>query len=62
MPAPLSNANFARYGASSTPTLVLVDRKGIVSWYHPGAATEQELSSQIEKALAMTRAERRSVF
>lgn len=51
MPAPLSNANFARYGASSTPTLVLVDRKGIVSWYHPGAATERELSVQIERAL-----------
>jgi len=51
MPAPLSNANFARYGASSTPTLVMVDRKGIVSWYHPGAATEPELSAQIEKAL-----------
>ncbi len=51
MPAPLSNANFARYGASSTPTLVLVDRRGIVRWYHPGAATEQELSVQIERAL-----------
>jgi thiol-disulfide isomerase/thioredoxin len=51
MPAPLSNANFARYGASSTPTLVMVNRKGIVSWYHPGAATEQELTSQIERAL-----------
>ena len=51
MPAPLSNANFARYGASSTPTLVLVNRRGIVSWYHPGAATERELAVQIEKAL-----------
>jgi thiol-disulfide isomerase/thioredoxin len=51
MPAPLSNANFARYGASSTPTLVLVDRRGIVRWYHPGAATERELSVQIERAL-----------
>lgn len=51
MPAPLSNANFARYGASSTPTLVLVDRRGIVSWYHPGAATEKELAVQIERAL-----------
>jgi thiol-disulfide isomerase/thioredoxin len=49
--APLSNANFARYGASSTPTLVMVNRKGIVSWFHPGAATELELSAQIEKAL-----------
>jgi len=51
MPAPLSNANFLRYGASSTPTLVMLNRKGIVSWYHPGAATEQELTAQIEKAL-----------
>jgi thiol-disulfide isomerase/thioredoxin len=51
MPAPLSNANFARYGASTTPTLVLVDRRGIVRWYHPGAATERELTSQIEKVL-----------
>lgn len=51
MPAPLSNANFARYGASSTPTLVMVDRRGIVSWYHPGAATRQELALQIERAL-----------
>jgi thiol-disulfide isomerase/thioredoxin len=51
MPAPLSNANFARYGASSTPTLVMLNRKGIVSWYHPGAATEQELTTQIERAL-----------
>lgn len=51
MPAPLSNANFARYGASSTPTLVLVDRLGIVRWYHPGAATEKELAAQIERVL-----------
>jgi thiol-disulfide isomerase/thioredoxin len=51
MPAPLSNANFARYGASTTPTLVLVDRQGIVRWYHPGQATERELSAQIERAL-----------
>jgi len=51
MAAPLSNANFARYGASTTPTLVLVDRKGIVRWYHPGAARGPELVSQIEKVL-----------
>ncbi|MBZ5634366.1 MAG: redoxin domain-containing protein [Acidobacteriia bacterium] len=51
MAAPLSNANFVRYGASSTPTLVMVDRRGIVSWFHPGAATERELTVQIERAL-----------
>ena len=49
--APLSNANFARYGASTTPTLILVDRKGIVRWYHPGAVTAKELSAQIERVL-----------
>lgn len=28
-PAPVSEENFRRYGASTTPTLVLVDRAGI---------------------------------
>ena len=51
MPVPLSNANFARYGASTTPTLVLVDRQGIVRWYHPGTASERELSAHIEQVL-----------
>jgi len=51
MPAPLSTANFNRYGASTTPTLVLVDRKGIVRWYHPGAASGPELASEIEQVL-----------
>jgi len=51
MPVPLSNANFARYGASTTPTLVLVDRRGIVRWYHPGNASERELTSHIEQVL-----------
>ncbi len=51
MPAPLSNANFATYGASSTPTLALINRQGIVRYYHPGAASEAELSSQILAAL-----------
>ena len=51
MPVPLSNANFERYGASTTPTLVLVDRQGIVRWYHPGNASERELATQIEKIL-----------
>jgi thiol-disulfide isomerase/thioredoxin len=51
MPAPLSNANFSRYGSSSTPTLVLVNRAGVVSWYHPGTAPPQELAARIEAAL-----------
>ena len=48
MPAPLANANFITYGASSTPTIVLVDAQGIVRWYHPGSATEQELAARIQ--------------
>ena len=37
MPVPVSKHNFDVYGASTTPTLVLVDRDGKVAWYHPGA-------------------------
>jgi hypothetical protein len=51
MPVPLSDVNFARYGASTTPTLVLVDRKGVVRWYHPGNATERDLAVHIEQVL-----------
>lgn len=51
MPVPLSDANFVNYGASATPTLVLLDRQGIVRWYHSGAATEEDLISQIEALL-----------
>ena len=47
MPVPLSTANFISYGASTTPTLVLIDRAGVVRYYHPGAAPEAELSARI---------------
>ena len=42
-PVPVSEANHVRYGVSSTPTLVLVDRAGVVRLYHPGRMTEEEL-------------------
>jgi thiol-disulfide isomerase/thioredoxin len=48
MPAPLSAANFLTYGASTTPTIVLIDAKGIVRFYHPGALPEAELAQHIE--------------
>ena len=51
MTAPLSAANFIAYGASTTPTLVLVDRVGVVRYYHPGAAPEAELSARIRALL-----------
>ncbi len=47
MAVPLSAANFISYGASSTPTLVLIDRAGVVRFYHPGAVPEAELSTRI---------------
>jgi thiol-disulfide isomerase/thioredoxin len=50
-PAPVSEVNFQRYGASTTPTLVLVDRAGIVRSYHPGQMTYEELRARIESIL-----------
>lgn len=51
MPVPFGAGNFVTYGASSTPTLVLVDRAGIVRWYHPGSASQAELTSKIQQVL-----------
>jgi thiol-disulfide isomerase/thioredoxin len=47
--APLSEANFRNYGASTTPTLVLIDRQGIVRLYHPGAMTLDELRAALNR-------------
>lgn len=49
VPAPVSEANFRSYGASTTPTLVLIDRSGIVRLYHPGAMTIEELRAALNK-------------
>lgn len=48
---PLSNENFKLYGCSTTPTVVLVDKAGIVRVYHPGKMTAEELIPEIEKVL-----------
>ncbi len=50
-PIPLDDTNFQRYGASTTPTLVLIDRNGIVRYYHPGAAPKPELEARIRQVL-----------
>jgi len=52
MPAPISAPAFLAYGASTTPTLVLIDRTGVVRYYHPGAASEAELAAQVRKVVA----------
>jgi thiol-disulfide isomerase/thioredoxin len=49
VPAPVSEANFRNYGASTTPTLVLIDRHGIVRLYHPGAMTLEELRAALNR-------------
>jgi thiol-disulfide isomerase/thioredoxin len=52
VPVPVSKANFDVYGASTTPTLVLIDRTGQVAMYHPGAMSYNDLRAAIEKVLA----------
>ena len=47
--APISEENFKQYGASTTPTLVLIDRQGIVRLYHPGAMTLDELRAALNR-------------
>lgn len=52
MPVPLSKQNFNVYGASTTPTLVVLNRVGQVAMYHPGAMSYEDLRAAVEKAAA----------
>jgi thiol-disulfide isomerase/thioredoxin len=51
-PMPISTANHTRYGVSTTPTLVLVDRAGLVQLYNPGRMTKEALEPHIQRLLA----------
>ena len=51
VPAVVSEENFRNYGVSTTPTLLLVDREGIVRMYHPGRMTYDELRTRIQELL-----------
>ena len=51
MTVPVSKETFANYGSSTTPTLVLVDREGIVRLYHPGQMPYEELAPKVAKLL-----------
>jgi thiol-disulfide isomerase/thioredoxin len=55
---PLDAGNFERFGASTIPTLVVVDRRGIVRLYHPGVMEEKDLRAAIEPLLAPQTARR----
>ncbi len=52
MPVPLSKQNFDAYGASTTPTLVVLNRAGQVAMYHPGAISYDELRAAVQKVVA----------
>jgi thiol-disulfide isomerase/thioredoxin len=54
MPVPVSVANHERYGVSTTPTNVIVDRQGNVRLYRPGQMTEAELEAALSPLLAAT--------
>jgi thiol-disulfide isomerase/thioredoxin len=49
VPAPVSEANFQAYGASTVPTLVLIDRQGIVRLYHPGVMSLDQLRAALNR-------------
>ena len=51
MSAPIGASNFINFGVSTTPTLVLVDRDGIVQRYNPGDLSHEELVALIEPLL-----------
>lgn len=51
MSVPMGANNFANFGVSTTPTLVLVDRQGIVQLYNPGDMSHEELTALIEPLL-----------
>jgi thiol-disulfide isomerase/thioredoxin len=51
-PVPISENAFRSYGASTTPTLVLVDGHGVVRMYHPGKMSWEELRRVLERVVA----------
>lgn len=47
MPVPVSDEDAVEYGMDATPTLVIVDRTGIVRLFHPGNMTRAELGAAL---------------
>ncbi len=54
VPAPVSDDVYTRYGVSTTPTYVLIDRDGKVSTYLPGQPTVEQLEPLIRKIAEVT--------
>lgn len=51
IPMAISSANWEAYRAGATPTIVLIDKGGIVRFYHPGFVDETELTSRVAALL-----------
>jgi thiol-disulfide isomerase/thioredoxin len=51
MTVPVSEENFRSYGASTVPTLVLIDRQGLVRMYHPGQMPYEDLAPAVAAVL-----------
>jgi thiol-disulfide isomerase/thioredoxin len=51
LPTPVSAATHLRYGVSSTPTLAIVDRQGMVRVYNPGRMSEADLETSIRRLM-----------
>jgi hypothetical protein len=47
MAVPVSEENFKSWGCSTTPTLALIDRGGVVRLYHPGRMSYEELAPKV---------------
>lgn len=48
---PVSEQNFLVYGVSTTPTVVLIDRHGVVRLYNPGRISYEQLAARIQPLL-----------
>ncbi len=51
MSVPVNAENFLTFGASTTPTLILIDRAGVVRMYNPGTLAYEALAAKIEPLL-----------
>lgn len=50
-PLPVSEENLRVYGSSTVPTVVLIDRQGMVRLYRPGKMTYEELAPRVAALL-----------
>ncbi len=57
--APVSDEVYLRYGVSTTPTYVMIDRDGKVSSYLPGQPTIEQIDAMVQKIIAQPSSARR---